>query len=188
MSASQSYGKVLNTKSAFVQKSDNPEVLKIFRNTSDGKWYTKDYLGNITPFPPAQPATLPYRCYRTFLFQSKQYNPVSCGLDGTFQPPLQDDINGTWVRDDIGVYKYTKIGEFSDVSKIDVIISNMDTIFVEEYIEKCKGQDLFVIAQLNDQDSITLKTGIISTFESPSIITLSDDILRKHRIEIRINN
>lgn len=55
MGADQGWGKVVNASNDFVQKTDNPEVLKIFRNTDDGKWYTKDYNGVIMPFPPNQP-------------------------------------------------------------------------------------------------------------------------------------
>lgn len=48
----QGWGKVTYASNDYVQKTDNAEVLKIFKNKNDDKWYTKDHQGNITPFPP----------------------------------------------------------------------------------------------------------------------------------------
>ena len=52
MGASQGYGKVVNTTPEYVQKSDCSEVVKIFKNSVDNKFYYKNHLDVILPLCP----------------------------------------------------------------------------------------------------------------------------------------
>lgn len=47
MGASQNYGKVVYADKKYVQPSDNSEVLKIFRDKVDNKWYYMNHLGQV---------------------------------------------------------------------------------------------------------------------------------------------
>jgi len=96
MGASQSYGKVLNTKPEFVQNPDNAEVLKIFRDSKNGEWYTKNSNGIVSEFKPGQP-------YKKLVLTST--------ADG--QIILENSIGDiVWSRVDLGIYRGTLIGAF----------------------------------------------------------------------------
>ena len=47
MGADQGWGKVVYELEQYVQASDNKEVLKIFKNKADDKWYYKNHLNEI---------------------------------------------------------------------------------------------------------------------------------------------
>lgn len=51
--ASQDWGKVVYADKKYVQKTDNSEVLKIFRDKVDGLWYYKNHLDQVFPLFPS---------------------------------------------------------------------------------------------------------------------------------------
>lgn len=46
----QNYGKITRSIPRYVQIPDNQEVIKLFQNILNNRWYTKDYLGVVNPF------------------------------------------------------------------------------------------------------------------------------------------
>lgn len=53
MTAQQGYGKMTNSLPEYVQSPDCTEVYKVFRDSSDGNWYTKTSTGVVARFEPS---------------------------------------------------------------------------------------------------------------------------------------
>lgn len=154
--ASQNWGKVTHAKNEYVQPSDNNEVLKIFKNKNDGKWYTKDHLGTITPFPPNSPGGISK-------FVKGIFNQVNIGdAIGDLQ---QNDINVltsiTLTRVGPGHYEIDLSSLGYNYQKVNYYISQNEVKTWNKIINMQYGTD-----------------SVLRVYTSLSDGTLEDDILR----------
>jgi len=183
MGASQSYGKVLNTKPEFVQNPDNAEVLKLFKNKDDLKWYTKDNNGNISLFKPCE---INYREFNAIISQNETDPPYIDDIfgDKNFNnqgTPFLDTIGGVFsIIDYFGspAYLYTKEGAFANNDKISISLSDNRANL---------GYNVVVSASKYDDNSIIIRSGRYSIGDTNQI-AYSNSLMYNQLISIKIYN
>lgn len=163
MGAQQGQGKVIFAANKYVQNSDNAEVLKIFKNKDDDKWYTKDHLGNITLFPPNNNG-------KSLLVKGLLTQNATDDAIGTLQ---QNDVNAltslTLTRTDIGSYEVDLTMLGYDVDKVNYYICANEVKTYDKLINMKYGTDkvLRVYTSLSDgtlTDSILSRTPFLLEF------------------------
>jgi hypothetical protein len=90
---------------------------------------------------------------------------------------MVDTIGGVWSYQSIGVYRYTKVGAFADVTKIFVTISD------NSYQQ---GADTSVSFDVGSDDYLILKTRIYDQFLTPGTLTPTNGRLFAQPILIEV--
>jgi hypothetical protein len=101
--------------------------------------------------------------YKALITQYSTLAPYSDNLSYGTASAFEDTIGGTWSYISTGVYRYTKAGAFSNVSKINIEIS------ANNYNNG--GSDIIVWAEYVDANSIAVKAGRLAAFLSPTTVT-----------------
>ncbi len=165
MGASQGYGKILNTLPEYVENADNAEVIKLYRNSSTSKWYTKNNAGTIVEMN-IKPQT--YKIYRALITQAGGEAPTVIVLENTLRGGAI-----VWTRSAAGTYNGTLADEFT-ADKTELIISNS------------RGGGRQFSFYRNDVNELEILTEAFNA-AGPSF-DLTDAILNKTTIEIRVND
>lgn len=132
-----------------------------------------DYL-NGNPIP-----TVNYKVYRARLSHSGTPNdiPLEVDFEGNTSSAITDEIGGFWSYDSVGLYIYTKTGLCTDLTKIDVVITNN------------RGIPYNIVWGKNNDNSIYIETRKVINFTTtPISFSGMDGVLYITPIEIRIYN
>lgn len=114
--------------------------------------------------------------YKAFVTQTSTNAPVEDDLDGNGTgTPFIDSIGGAWSYIGVGQYRYTKVGMFADVTKINVELANANGD---------QGNAVQVSCYRNDNDSLDLFVKTTTTIGG--LLNNADGVLYKQGITIEV--
>lgn len=135
---------------------------------------------NVRQLNEREASIVNYREYRAMITQSGTNPPYADTLTGAGPvDPFVDTIEGAWSYNVQGKYYYTKIGAFSDTSKVEIFLGSNTFI---------QGTNILVNAFIVDDDKIELQVFDAATFGAMPVGAYDDGKIFAQPISIRIYN